>query len=53
VFVFSIWLTYPTGNLQTIGDLALEIVAALQIAIIFNFMVKNNKFILGLALKNK
>lgn len=53
VFVFSIWLTYPTGNLQTIGDLALEIVAALQIAMILNFMVKNNKFILGLALKNK
>ncbi len=39
LFVIGCWLTYPSGIFQTIGDLALEIVAALQFIITFLVLI--------------
>ena len=39
LFLISVWFSYPSGIFQTIGDLALEIMVALQI-IIFIVLIK-------------
>ena len=44
IFIIGCWLCYPFGIFQTIGDLALELVAALQLIVTLYtlFLRKNN-----------
>jgi len=35
IFLIGVWLCYPSGIFQTVGDFALEIMAAFQIIILF------------------
>ena len=37
-FIIGAWLCYPSGIFQTVGDLTLELVAALQIIILLSFL---------------
>lgn len=37
-FLIGAWLCYPSGIFQTVGDLTLELVAALQIIILLSFL---------------
>lgn len=37
-FLIGAWLCYPSGIFQTVGDLTLELVAALQIVILLSFL---------------
>ena len=41
VFLISVWLVYPVGVLQTIGDFALEIVTAFQLIFILKVFTYN------------
>jgi hypothetical protein len=42
-FLISAWLSYPAGILQTIGDLALEIVSATQIIFMIIYLIYAKK----------
>jgi hypothetical protein len=42
-FLISAWLSYPAGILQTIGDLALEIVSAAQILFMIIYLIYAKK----------
>lgn len=41
LFFLSVWLTYPTGILQTLGDFCLEIIAALYTCILLIAIQRN------------
>lgn len=44
IFIIGCWLCYPFGIFQTIGDLALELVAALQLIItLYALFLKKNR----------
>ena len=49
VFIIGCWLSYPSGVFQTIGDLALELVASLLliVTLLVIFSRKNNANFLG------
>lgn len=45
IFFLSVWLTYPSGYLQTLGDFFLEITAAFHICILLLLVKKFRKVI--------